>query len=247
MNNKSISDLYILGSGVLFPEHLTLETLDILQACLKICTNLPQSKIELLPESIKSKVINFSSLYKQGRVRLENYRDVIDAVLNAVTSDGPTVWLTPGHPSVFDRVTSTLLLEGRSKGFKVSIFPGISCIDTILADVEYEPANGLIVHEATSLVKKGLPLNSNFSTMLLQPSVFFSERAHLSLESVNPDLAPLKDYLLNFYDKMHKVAFIRSYSDLNLAPNIYWVSIDQLTTTPSDQIAGSTLWIPRVK
>ena len=44
--DRSPVDLYVLGAGVSFPEHLTLQTLDVLAACRRICTNLPQSDVD---------------------------------------------------------------------------------------------------------------------------------------------------------------------------------------------------------
>ena len=137
--------LYLLGAGVSFPEHLTLQTLDILGACNRICSNLPQSDLDLLPNDLRIKCRSLWPIYQENRNRSDNYEDVSRAVLEAADNEPPVAWLTPGHPLIFDSVSQSLLKSGRDRGWNVQVTPAISSIDTILAEVGYDPANGLLV------------------------------------------------------------------------------------------------------
>src|SRR5882724_13292073 len=123
-------EVYLVGAGIIFPEQLTIETVDILTKCKRICTNLPESNLEGLPQDLRDKCISLWSLYQDGRVRTENYADVFHAIVELIEIDSPIAWLTPGHPVIFDSVTASLLNEGISRGWNLRVVPAISSIDT---------------------------------------------------------------------------------------------------------------------
>jgi len=235
--------LYLMGAGVSFPEHLTVQSIDILTACRTICSNLPQLDLETFPENLRSKCQSLWPLYQESRGRADNYRDVAQAVVDAAIAAPPVAWMTSGHPVIFDSVSKILLESGRARGWIVQVVPAVSCIDTILAEVEYDPADGLVVYEATGLVMRRLPLVPSFATMLLQPSAFNSDISHYSTEW-SPNLAPLRDYLLQFYRPEHKCAFVRSYSVHGGPARITWIELASMASAPFDAVAGSTLFVP---
>jgi hypothetical protein len=235
--------LYLLGAGVSFPEHLTLQTLDILGACNRICSNLPQSDLDLLPSDLRSKCQSLWSIYQENRNRTENYQDVSQAVLHAADTEPPVAWLTPGHPLIFDSVSQNLLKSGRARGWNVQVEPAISCVDTILAEVGYDPANGLLIYEAYSLVMQRLPIIASSATLLLQPSAFGSDLTHYQ-STWTPDLSSLRDYLLHYFNPAHACAFVRSHSLQGAPPQICWKQLGELASASADDIAGSTLFVP---
>jgi len=227
---------------VSFPEHLTLQSVEILNLCNRICSNLPESDLDALPQNLRAKSRSFWELYQEGRDRSENYKDVARAVIDVTEEEAPVAWLTPGHPIIFDSVSQTLLEAGQARGWRVCVVPAISCLDTILADIGYDPAGGLIVYEATSLVAGNLPLLPSLATLLLQPSAFGSHVAHYQSQWA-PDLVPLRDYLLQFFAPSHPCAFIRCQSQ-NMNRNVIWCEIQQINSLSFDAIAGSTLFLP---
>jgi tetrapyrrole methylase family protein/MazG family protein len=235
--------LYLLGAGVSFPEHLTLQSLDILAACNRICSNLPQADLDLLPGNLRGKCHSLWSTYQENRNRTDNYQDVCQAVLKAAESEPPVAWLTPGHPLIFDSVSQGLLKLGRAKGWNVQVIPAISCIDTILAEVGYDPANGLLVYEAQALVMQQLPLVPSSATLLLQPSAFGSDLTHYQ-SMWRPDLTPLRDYILQYFGPDHRCGFVRSHSRQGAPFQICWKALGELASASADDVAGSTLFVP---
>jgi len=237
------TDLYILGAGVSFPEHMTIQTLQILNACKRICSNLPQFEIDKLPEHLRAKSLSLWGMYQEHRERSDNYNDIAEAVLSATARDKPVAWMTPGHPLIFDSVSQALLKAGPERGFKVNVGAAISCIDTILSQLGYDPANGLLIQDATSLVMRGLPLLPSLPTLLFQPSSFGSSLTHYSSEW-NPDLSPLRDYLCRYYPPQHPCAFVRSFSPQGGPSQVSWYAIGEMTSAPFSVVAGTTLFIP---
>jgi Tetrapyrrole (Corrin/Porphyrin) Methylases len=237
-------DLYLLGAGVAFPEHLTVQTIEILTSCARICTNLPDSRLSTLPDDLRQKCISLWPLYQDGRLRQDNYRDVTEAVLGEVESTRPGAWLTPGHPMIFDSVSKALLAAADTRKWSVAIVPAISSLDTLLAEVAYDPASGLAVHDATGLVRRRLPLAKSVALVLLQISVFMSDRAHISLGRGGPGLGPLRDHLVKYFPATHRCAVVRSSAILTEQPSIIWSRLSDLASIPADSLAGASLFVP---
>lgn len=237
-------DIYLVGAGVIFPEHLTIETIEILSKCKRICTNLPESMLQGLPPDLLEKCISLWSLYQDGRIRTENYFDVFRAVVELVEIETPVAWLTPGHPVIFDSVSASLIDEGKARGWNFRIIPGISSIDTMLAALGYDPAHGMLIHEATGLVRRRIPVLPSMALMLFQPAVFDVNVAIISVDSARPDLSPLRDYLCEFHSGEQKCAFIRSASQGGEPDLVTWTKLSDLASVSYELVAGSTLFIP---
>jgi precorrin-6B methylase 1 len=246
--SKSAPDMvefFIAGAGVSFPEHLSIETIDALGLCKVICTNLPEKHLEGLPEDLRAKCRSLWPMYVDGRHRMANYEAVVEEVLRTGEAAKRIAWLTPGHPMIFDSVSAKLVKKARERGWYVTVLPAISSLDTLLSELEYDPASGLFIHEATVLVSRQIPIPSDVAVMLLQPSAFNTDVAKLTLDSGGPDLVPFQDYLLKFYDGAQRCAFVCSASRYTGPARLIWTTIAAMTSVPYPDLAGSTLFIPR--
>jgi precorrin-3B methylase len=241
---RADADIYLVGAGIAFPEHLTIESIELLARCERIATNLPDALLGGLPEDLRSKCVSLSSLYQDGRLRTENYLDVFQAVVELAEIKTPVAWLTPGHPTIFDSVSAALLKEGKSRGWDVRVIPAVSCIDTLLAELGYDPAHGLLIHEATGLVRRRIPVTTSVAMMLLQPAVFDVDVAIIAGNSKGPDLSPLRDYLCEFHSAEHECALIRSSSKVGQRDLVTWLKLGELAAAPYQIVAGSTLFVP---
>lgn len=237
-------DLYVLGTGVAFPGHLSIETIEVLEKCSVILTNLPQTHLSQLPADLRAKSRSLWEFYEEGRNRSENYRRVVEEVLRTTESNRPTAWLTPGHPLIFDSVSDALLVQGRAQGWTVCMLPAISCLDTVLSEVEYDPARGLFIFEATSLVRRNVGIPPETAVLLLQPSVFNIDQALNSLDCKGPDLSLLRDHLLRFYGDTHPTAFVRSASRWSGPAQITRCELGKIANVPFPVLAGTTMFIP---
>jgi uncharacterized protein len=237
-------DLYILGSGISVAEHLTLRTIELMRTCSRIYTNLSEAELQKLPEDIRPSCVSLWHLYQDNYPRVENYRRVIQAVIDAAAVERPIAWLTPGHPRIFDSVSEELVTAGRARGWRVHVAPAISCLDTLLCEVGYDPAGGLLIHEATALVAERISPVPSIALLLLQPGAFGTGLAHLSAQFPEFDLTELKDHLSRFYSPQHNCAFVQSATEAGAMPRIFWVRLHDLASVPYARIAGSTLFLP---
>jgi hypothetical protein len=243
-SQRADADIYLVGAGVAFPEHLTIETIEILTVCERICTNLPEAALDGLPQDLRDKCVSLWPLYQDGRIRTENYRDVFNAIVELAEVKTPIAWLTPGHPVIFDSVSASLLNEGKARGWNLRVIPAVSCIDTLLAELGYDPAHGLLIHEATGLVRRRIPVVPSVAMMLLQPAVFDVDVAIISGDSSGPDLSPLRDYLIEFHSAEHECALIRSSSKAGERDLVTWLKLRDLAAVPYQLVAGATLFVP---
>ena len=240
---RADADLYLLGAGVSFPDHLTIQTLDILSICEEVYTLLPNDRLDALPKDLRTKFVSIWSLLRDKRARSENYKDVTNAVIDRATLVRPFGWMTYGHPLVFDSVSQSLIKAGKERGWRVRVVPSISCLDTILADVGYDPARGLMVYEAYSLVKHDVPISTSLATILLQPSAFGTNRAHVT-GTWRPDLVPLRDHIRQFHASDHECAFVISSNRGDGQRRICWRKLGDLDSIPTEALGNSTLFIP---
>jgi uncharacterized protein YabN with tetrapyrrole methylase and pyrophosphatase domain len=238
-------DLFLLGYGISFPEHLTLQTIEILHRCSKIFTNLSAGEIDLAPPEIREKMICVWSWYVEGRARVVNYDDIAREILNAATAEHPVGWLTMGHPTVFDSVSQMLIVGADELRLSLEIIPAVSSIDTVLAQLGFEPAHGLQLHDATALCAASVPLDRHRALLLMQPSSFGSERTSYASMTV-PDFAALQTYLLRTYPSGHPCCFVRSFSAQSGPDSIAWFPIGGLDQADFEAIAASCLFVPPV-
>ncbi len=241
---RPLADIYLVGAGIAFPDHLTIETIELLGRCERICTNLPDAMFAGLPDDLREKCVGLSSLYQDGRLRTQNYHDVFQAVVEMAEIKPPVAWLTPGHPVIFDSVSAALLKEGHKRGWNVRVVPAISCIDTLLAELGYDPAHGMLIHECTGLVRRRIPFNPSVALMLLQPAVFNVDTAIIAPITEGPDLSPLRDYLCEVHAPNHRCALIRSASQVGQPDLVSWMPLRDLASAPYQIVAGSTLFVP---
>jgi len=242
---RSTPTLYLLGAGVSFPKHLTAESIEVLSICEKILTNLPEAICENFPDYLRPKIQSVWGLYQENRNRIDNCKDVTHAIIKAAITASPVAWVTPGHPLVFDSVSTNLLEASHNLRWNIEVVTTIVGIDTVLADVGYDPANGLVVCEATVAAKQNIGLIPTVATLLSQPGAFGSAITHYTA-GWRPDLTSLQSYLAGFFGLEHRCAFVRSCSNPDGSSQIYWASIRDMTSVPLSALAGSTLFVPPV-
>lgn len=252
MNSNAISqnfmaDISIVGSGIKFPEHLTLETIAVLEQCKSVYTIASHlSNEENTPPSLKSKIKNLWHLYQPDRLRKENYRAMTEAILNAAHQESPIAYLAGGNPVVFDSVTQWIIESAKEHNLTVKVFPSISSIDTIMVDLKYEVAPGLQIYDASMLIGLNIEPRVYISCILLQISTFGTSFTTAYRIPKKDFLAPLKTYLLRFYPLNHQVYLVSSAFSNKQTSKIVNISLEDIDDLNFEQIQGASLFIPPV-
>lgn len=241
-----MTDIYVLGVGQRFPDHLTLEVVEVLRTCSAVYTLLDASELPGLPGEIAERCVPVGGLYQPGRERDLNYADVFETVLKGAGQGTPVAWLTRGSPRILDSVSQRLVDEGARLGLVVTALPSVSSVDTVLNDVGYDPARGVLIVEGTHAVMHRTPFVPTVATLIFQPSVFGTFRPRFSLDGPGVDLTPLRRHLDRHFPGEHPVAFVTSSSDRRVAARIHWTTVGLIADTPYPYVAGSTVFIPPV-
>jgi uncharacterized protein YabN with tetrapyrrole methylase and pyrophosphatase domain len=191
-------------------------------------------------------LVSLSPAYRPDRKRCENYTDATGIVLQATEAERPLAYLTPGNPVTFDTVAQRILAAARTRSLRTLVVAGISSLDTVMADLEQEPAPGLHVFEASCFVGARVRPDTRFACLLMQIGVFGTNYAVIGREPRWDALAPLRDYLLQFYPRDHLVALVRSAAYNDQPASTYRVTLGALDHVPAHAQRGASLYIPAV-
>ena len=235
--------LVIAGAGINVPLHLSSETIGALATCQEIWTNVPTALHHLLPGTLPERLCSLSAFYRLDRRRADNYRNIIDHVMNRMQQVPCVGYLTQGHPVVCDSVTAGLINRCSAAGVAIRVCPAISCIDSVLGDVRYDPANGLQIYEATSFVHRMIRVETRAALLLLQIGVFGDSRLQRRANDGGPDLTRLVSVLKMSYPDQQVVQIVRSASGTS---DILVVDscVGQLGSICADVSRSSSLFIP---
>jgi uncharacterized protein YabN with tetrapyrrole methylase and pyrophosphatase domain len=239
-----MTDIFILGTGIRFPDQITLEVLGALNECEKIFTLLTEDEISALPDKIAKKCESMWPRYRQDRRRDDNYAEVAAEILAATQERTPVGWLTRGNPRILDSVSQRLVTAGAQKELSVTVLPAVSSLDSVLIDVGYDPAGGLLVVEATAALIGRTQFMPEIAALILQPGVFGTFYPRLTEDRSDLDLRKLSDYLLDFYPADHSLALVASSSRRDSAPVTVWTTISTLADTDPNAVLRSTIFIP---
>jgi siroheme synthase len=237
------SGIVIVGSGIKVPDQLTLEAVEVLRRASEIWTNVAESEHGRLAEIVGHRPNSLWPFYQAGRQRLANYEAVTEHLIERANAVREVAYLTQGHPLVLDRVATNVLRRGRQSGLPVTVLPGLSSIDTLIADLEYEPARGLQVFDATNFVRRQMKADGHAGLLLLQPGVFGVEVPRLTADAPPPQLRTLRDALCQIYPEDHPAILIRS-ATTSMKRRSFQTTVGLLDQAPPEALAASTLWVP---
>ncbi|MDT0305430.1 SAM-dependent methyltransferase [Streptomyces sp. DSM 44917] len=170
--------------------------------------------LDSLRKRYGTEVIDLSAAYAEDKPRSETYTEVAAAVVAAAVRDGGrhAAFVTSGHPLVLVTPTQLILKEAVSRGIPVNRVPGVSSLDTVWADIGFDPGpDGALMFEATSLLLRRYPLSPSVPLFLWQVNTV--ETALYSTRKNRPErFSRLQEYLLRFYPPDHVAVLVHSAS-----------------------------------
>ena len=159
-------------------------------------------------ETLCPEVTELGTLYEPGTDRLPTYRRMAAEVVSAAVADAPVCLATYGHPWVYCYPTTLITRAAPLLGLHVEVFPGVSSFDTLLVDLGTDIAlNGIQMYEATDLLLRRRPIQSDVTCVIWQPTVV-GDPTYRPEPYTAEQFEPLQDYLLRFYPAEHEVAIV---------------------------------------
>lgn len=119
------ADLYLLGSGVSGFLDITLRTQAALKRCRPVFYLHDMPSLDRYLDEIAPGAVNLLPLYyRDGRRRIDIYRDVSEHVVEAVGGEAPVGFLVHGHPMFFSLITRLILERTGRRGLQARVARG---------------------------------------------------------------------------------------------------------------------------
>ena len=240
---KKKGSLVIVGTGIRTAGQLTTDAIACIRDADKVLYVLSDRTAESVIRRLNpAGAESLETLYRDGKARIETYREMIERMVTCVYEGMRTVTAFYGHPGVFAYAPHAALRRLREEGYEAIMLPGISAEDCLFADLGLDPSTyGCQSHEATSLVVRRCKPDPGCALILWQVGVFGN---HVFREN-GYDLSGLHvlvDHLLQFYPGEHEVCVYEAALFPGCSPRMDWVPLGRLTETKLHP--ASTLFVP---
>jgi tetrapyrrole methylase family protein / MazG family protein len=233
--------LNLVGLG-LRVGHMTREVEDVLAHCSHVYYLHGDPETVKLLECRAQSLTDISTFYETGTSRLETYYRIATHLIFRASCEPPIGVALYGHPTVFSTLSSMLIAGSRRFGIGVSVFPGVSSIDAILATLGIDPGGmALQVHEATELLAFARPLDRHSGLLVFQAGQV-GTRIHTPTGRSCAHLRQLARRLADTYGSGHEVTAMELEAG---SPGWTWRgSIDDLPAAAESFSPHFTIYVP---
>lgn len=245
-----MKELYIVGSGIKFVSHLTLEAKALINEsdCVLFLLNETAMKHWVVENSKKS--ISLDDVYFSSENRSDSYRKIASKVIDVSLQHDNTCFVNYGHPLVLcEPVIKIIKSELRQfNKLRVNVLPGISSLDCLLCDLEVDPGEfGIQAFEATNFVTHDYNFSTHSSLILWQigvsgiTSIVTKESKKLETKRLK-FIELITEKLLTKYDSNHEVYLYVAAQYPKIPCEIKKVKLSDLSNTSINRLA--TAYIP---
>ncbi|KAG8720616.1 hypothetical protein FRC08_018689 [Ceratobasidium sp. 394] len=235
--------LIIAGSGISSIAHMTLETVSHLKLADKVFYLVSDPVTEAFIQENNKNTVDLGVYYGKSKHRYQTYIEMAEVILREVRAGHNVFCIFYGHPGVCMTSAHRALTLARQEGYAARMLPGISSIDYMIADLEFEPGhNGCMVHQATDLLARNRRLNPSVHNIILQPSIVGAA----TLEKERSKFQLLVDHLARDFGPDHKVVhYVGAALPQSSSAMVVFTIEDLRNEEVADRIGNaSTLYIP---
>jgi len=229
-----------VGIGIKGLDQLTFEAHDLLRKCRVIYAFTGQQKI--FSKKYRN-VIDMEDAYWKADSFQKIYKKIVRTVVKDALDGGRVAIVTYGHPLVFDSVSLNIIKQARKKGISTQVIPGISCLDTMVVDLEIDFGNGMQIFDAEDVVVSNIAINPEIDLLLMQVGALGIEAPNRLDFSTKNRLRPLARYLKKKY-KRNRQAIILFSDDGNGLPVKIKTTVAKIEEYEEEVVSGTTLYIP---
>lgn len=182
--------------------------------------------------------------YREGESRHAAYDQMSAAVLESALHHPPVVFAVYGHPQIYVYPTEQIVAASACLGLTVKVIPGISSLDTMIIDLGIDPGlDGLQMYEATDLLARGRPLQSDVPCLIWQVGVV-GTRLYSERRSLPERFVPLTQHLAKFYPREHSVRIVCSTDHPLIRSDITECALGELPSRLPEVSPVASLYIP---
>src|SRR5918912_1101223 len=161
--------LTVAGTGVDIVSQLTPAARAAIEAADEVAYLVTDPVAALRVEALNPQSRSLDGFYGETKPRWETYREIVDAIVSAVTGGARLCAVFYGHPGVFAWAPHEAIARVRTAGLPARMLPAVSALDCLLADLGIDPATtGLQTYEATYFFVRRPAVDPHATLVLLQ-------------------------------------------------------------------------------
>jgi hypothetical protein len=186
----------------------------------------------------------YEESYSEEGARASAYEHMAARVVDAALDHPPVTFAIHGHPLVAAHPPFLVLELANALDIPVTVLPGISAIDAILADLRIDPVvHGVQMYEATDLLLRRRPLQPEVPAIIWQIGPL--ETCLHSMAVSRPErFSRLIAHLRQYYPPRHEVVAIYCSPHPILPPAIFRFALEDMDQYAPEIHAGFTLYVP---
>ncbi|MBX3708980.1 MAG: uroporphyrinogen III methylase [Gammaproteobacteria bacterium] len=197
--------LVIVGSGIKFMSHLTIEAKVLIEKANKVLYLVNEPAMREWLQTCHSNTQSLEDAYHQHILRQDTYHAITHAILQTVMLEQEVCVVLEGHPSVFAKPALDAVIQAKQAGYTTAILPGISAEDYLFAELHLDPGSaGCQSYEATDFLIHRRAFDGYSHLILWQVSVI-GVLENKPLHDHQKNTQVLVDYLSDCYGIYHEV------------------------------------------
>jgi uncharacterized protein YabN with tetrapyrrole methylase and pyrophosphatase domain len=241
----SKGSLLVVSTGIRVG-HMTQETISALQHADAVAYCIGDSVTCALIQKIrkdlgKSEPEDLSLFYGEGKPRQQSYDQMVARMMELVREGNQVAAAFYGHAGVFAYPSHQAIREARAEGYSAEMWPGVSALDCLFADLGVDPVIGCQEMEATAFLLRKLKPEPACAVVLWQVGVVGANDYRPNGYDLRP-LGFLVEKLLKFYPVDHEVVVYQAAHLTMKLPIMQKMRLEALETAKVSAI--STLYIP---
>ena len=186
----------------------------------------------------------FDESYREANARASAYEHMAIRVIEAALDRPPVTFAIHGHPLIAAHPPFLVLNMARALGQRAEVLPGISSLDAIFADLQFDPVvHGVQMYEATDLLLRRRPLLHDVPAIIWQVGPL-ETALHTERVSRPERFARFVAHLRRYYPARHQVKAIYCSPHPLLPPHILRFAIEDMGDYAAEIHSGFTLYVP---
>lgn len=239
----SAGSLIVVGTGIRTVGQMTMEAVAWIRLADKVFYVVGDpTAVAMIEELAPGRSESLSTLYAEGRQRIDTYRAMVERVLASVRGGARTCFAAYGHPGVFAFPTHESIRRARAEGYQARMLPGVSAEDCLFADLGVDPGTlGCQSYEATDFLVNRRMIDPTSNVVLWQIGVL-GDGTYCAGRYDTSTLPLLVQRLLMLYPPQHPIYLYEAAVLPGCEPVILPVPVAGLAMAPMRP--GFTAYIP---
>jgi Tetrapyrrole (Corrin/Porphyrin) Methylases len=237
--------IYIAGLGLQTVTQITREVQDACRGSAEILYVDTGIATRTFLETLCPRVTPlFDESYARDASRVSAYHHMAARVVEAALDHPPVTFALHGHPLVAALPPFLVLELAAALDLRVTILPGVSALDALLADLRLDPVvHGIQMYEATDVLLRRRPLQSDVPAILWQIGPI-ETCLHSQAVSLPGRFARLIAHLRQFYPARHEVVAIHCSPHPIVPATILRFALEDMGGHAAEIHGGFTLYVP---